>query len=80
MGGEQGIDPRRISDLTVVEFTQIVRAAIAQSLAELLGDSDEGLALRDDFERALQRSHDGVTAGEPTRSLADVDREFALSE
>ena len=73
MGGEQRIDPR-ISDLTVVEFKQLVREAIAQSLAELLGDSDEGLALRDDFERALERSLEGVNAGEPTRSLADVAR------
>ena len=39
----------RISDLTVVEFKQLVRETIAQSLAELLGDPDEGLALRDDL-------------------------------
>ena len=43
----------RISDLTVVEFKQLVRETIAQSLAELLGDRDEGLALRDDLAKAL---------------------------
>ena len=46
---------QRISDLTVVEFKQLVRETIAQSLAELLEDPDEGLALRDDLERASRR-------------------------
>ena len=68
----------RISDLTVVEFKQLVRETIAQSLAELLGDPDEGLALRDGLAKALRRSVDEVSAGGPTRSLADVAQEFAL--
>ena len=70
----------RISDLTVVEFKQLVRETIAQSLAELLGDPDGRLALRDDLAKALQRSLDEVSAGGPTRSLADVAEEFTLSK
>ena len=69
----------RISDLTVAEFKQLVRETIVQSLAELLGDPDEGLLLRDDFAKSLQRSLDEVTAGGPTRSLADVTQEYTLS-
>ena len=69
----------RVSDLTVAEFEQLVRETVAQSLAELLGDPDEGLPLRDDFAKALQRSLDEVGAGEPTRGLADVAQEFTLS-
>ena len=70
---------QRISDLTVVEFKQLVRETIAQSLAELLEDPDEGLALRDDLERALRGSLDEVSAGGPTRSLTDVAEDLALS-
>ncbi|MDE0218431.1 MAG: hypothetical protein OXJ90_04090 [Spirochaetaceae bacterium] len=69
----------RVSDLTVAEFEQLVRETVAQALAELLGDPDEGLPLRDDFGKALQRSLDEVGAGEPTRGLADVAQEFTLS-
>ena len=70
----------RIADLTVVEFKQLVRETLSQSFAELLGDPDEGLALRDDFAKSRQRSLDEVSAGGPTRSLAGVAQEFTLSK
>ena len=58
--------------LTVTEFKELVRETVAQSLAEMLGDPDEGLVLRDDFSKALRRSLREGRDGGPTRSLADV--------
>ena len=73
-------DPR-VSELTVTEFKELVRETVAQSLAEMLGDPDEGLVLRDDFSKALRRSLREVRDGGPTRSLADVaDSLDAVSE
>ena len=62
----------RVSDLTVTEFKELVRETVAQSLAELQGDPDEGLVLRDDFSEALRRSRREVRDGGATRSLSDV--------
>ena len=46
----------RIGDLTVHEFKELVRESVIQSIAELLGDPDQGLDLRDDLTEDLQRS------------------------
>ena len=62
----------KVSDLTITEFKELVRETVAQSLAELLGDPDEGLVLRDDFSKALRRSLREVRDGGATRSLSDV--------
>lgn len=43
----------RVADLTVNEFKRIVRETVAQTLAELLSDPDEGLALRDELRTEL---------------------------
>jgi hypothetical protein len=37
------------ADLTTDEFRELVREAALQTLAELLGDPDEGLELRPEF-------------------------------
>ena len=70
----------RVSDLTVTEFKELVRETVAQSLAELLSDPDEGLVLRDDFSKALRRSLHEVRAGGPTRSLSDVEDSLTSTE
>jgi hypothetical protein len=44
----------------------------------LLGDPDEGSALRGDFAKSLQRSLDEVSAVGPTRGLAEVTQEYKL--
>ena len=62
----------KVSDLTITEFKELVRETVAQSLAELLGDPDGGLVLRDDFSKALRRSLREVRDGGATRSLSDV--------
>ena len=39
----------RVTDLTIVEFPQLIREMVAKAMAELLADPDEGLELRDEF-------------------------------
>ncbi|MAT97074.1 MAG: hypothetical protein CL608_08030 [Anaerolineaceae bacterium] len=43
----------KVADLTVDEFKSVIRETVAQTLAELLGDPDKGLALRDEFNAEL---------------------------
>ena len=68
-------DPR-VADLTIGEFKTLVRESVAESIAELLGDPDEGLLLRDDFAEELRQSLKEVRDGGETSSLA----EFVLRE
>ena len=46
------MNPARIAELTVVEFKNLVREAVTESFADLLGDPDEGLVLRGDLPRS----------------------------
>ncbi len=66
----------RVADLTIGEFKTLVRESVAESIAELLGDPDEGLPLRDDFAEELRQSLKEVRDGGGTSSLA----EFVLRE
>ena len=43
----------KVSDLTVDEFKSVIRETVAQTLAELLSDPDEGLALREELSSEL---------------------------
>ena len=43
----------RVADLTVDELKGVIRETVAQTLAELFNDPDEGLTLRDEFNAEL---------------------------
>jgi hypothetical protein len=45
---------------------------VIQSVTELLGDPDEGLAVRDDFAEQLRRSLAEVDAGGRTTNLSEI--------
>lgn len=66
------MNPSRIAELTVSEFKNLVREAVTESFADLIGDPDEGLLLRDEFAEELKRSLAAVSAGEKTSSLSEV--------
>lgn len=61
-----------IADLTIDEFKDLVRETMMQSFADLLGNPDESLVLRDDFAEELRRSLSEVDAGGRTSSLSVV--------
>ncbi|MCA9917619.1 MAG: hypothetical protein KC445_06670 [Anaerolineales bacterium] len=47
------MDNTKVADLTVDEFRSVIRETVAQTLAELLSDPDEGLALREELNSEL---------------------------
>jgi len=69
----------RVADLTIDEFKSLIREVVTQTLAEMLGDPDEGLELRDDFRIALQRSLASVEAGGRTIPAQEVAAKLGLS-
>ncbi|MDH7489741.1 MAG: hypothetical protein QHH80_09550 [Anaerolineae bacterium] len=62
----------KVSDLSVDEFKKLIRDAGAETLAEMLGDPDEGLERREDLRVALQRSPADVEAGAKTIPAQEV--------
>lgn len=62
----------RIADLTVSEFKDLVHEAVTHSIAELFGDPDRGLELRDDFAEELRKSLADPDAGSGTMDLSEV--------
>ena len=72
MEGNHAMANPRIVDLTVSEFRALVRETVIQSVTELLGDPDEGLAVRDDFAEQLRRSLAEVDAGGRTTNLSEI--------
>ncbi|MCC6602667.1 MAG: hypothetical protein IT327_05625 [Anaerolineae bacterium] len=47
------MDNTKVADLTVDEFRSVIRETVAQTLAELLSDPDEGLTLREELSSEL---------------------------
>ena len=47
------MDNTKVADLTVEEFRSVIRETVAQTLAELLSDPDEGLVLREELSSEL---------------------------
>ena len=62
----------RVAELTVDEFKQIIGQAVESKLSEMLGDPDEGLELRPEFEQRLRRSLAYVAAGGKTFSMEEI--------
>ena len=69
----------RVGDLTIDEFKDLVRETVAETLAEMLSDPDEGLELREDFRAALERSIASVEAGDKTVPADEVATKLGLS-
>lgn len=67
-----------VADLTVDEFKNLIREVVTQTLAEMFGDPDEGLELRDDFTTALQASLASVEAGGRTIPAKEVAAKLGL--
>ena len=68
----------KIADLTVSEFKNIIRDVVTQTIAEMLADPDEGLALQDGLEKALLRSIKSVSEGAVTYEAAEVAKKLGL--
>ncbi|MYE87720.1 hypothetical protein F4X33_01835 [Candidatus Poribacteria bacterium] len=70
--------PSKMTDLTIDEFRDLVRAVVIQTLSEMLDDPDEGLELCDDFAKELQDSLNTVKTGGKTVSVQQVAEKLGL--
>lgn len=67
-----------VAHMTKEELRFLIEAAIEEKLVELLGDPDEGLALKKAVRERLARQRQAVAAGERGRPIGQVVRELGL--
>jgi hypothetical protein len=67
-----------IAQMTKDEFREMIEVIIEQKLAELLGDPDEGLKIRDAVRDRLLKQREAVAAGERGETLENVIEELGL--
>ena len=68
--------PQTVADLTIPEFRRLIRQTVAEVVAELLDDPDEGLELRADFVEEMQSR---LASDEPTIPAEEVYRQKGLT-
>ena len=70
--------PPRVADLTTDELRDLIREVVTSTVAELLGDPDQGLELRQDIKAALKRSVAAVKGGGKTTPAEAVAAKLGL--
>jgi hypothetical protein len=81
-----GSDPSReiemsktVADMTTDELKEMLGELIEAKLAEVLGDPDEGLELRDTMRQRLELQRSAVGGGDRGEPFDDVARRLDLS-
>lgn len=67
-----------VGELSVAEFRHLVREIVAETLAELMADPDEGFELQEGLEARLQKSVDDVRGGVRTQSAQELASQLGL--
>jgi len=67
-----------LAQMTKAELQEMMETTIEQKLLEMLGDPDEGLALRKDVLNRLLRQRKAVAEGERGQPFEDVVRQLEL--
>jgi hypothetical protein len=67
-----------VAQMTKDELRELIEASVEQKLLELLGDPDEGLAIRKSVRDRLLRQKEAVAAGERGEAFEDVVRRLGL--
>ena len=67
-----------VANLTVVQFKDLVRQVVMQTLEEVLGDPDEGLEIKKSVRERLLRQKQAVAKGERGEAFEDVVRRLKL--
>jgi hypothetical protein len=68
----------RVSDLTIEELRLLIQETVAQTLADLLRDPDEGLEVRNDLRRELREALQTTDGTLTTKSASDVAAQLGL--
>ena len=67
-----------VAQMTKSELKEMIETLIEQKLVELLGDPDEGLAIRKSVRDRLLRQKQAVAAGERGEPFEDVVQRLGL--
>ena len=67
-----------VAQMTKDELQELIGVVVEQKLVELLGDSDDGLALKKTLQDRLVRQMAAVAQGERGERLEDVTRRLGL--
>jgi len=70
----------RVAEMTTDDLKELVGELIEQKLLELIGDPDEGLALRQQVRARLARQMKAVSRGERGEPLAVVAKRLGLAQ
>jgi hypothetical protein len=70
--------PSTVAQMSKKEFTEIISNVIEQKLVELLGDPDEGLAMKERLRKRLIRQKKAVAKGDRGIDLQSVRDQLAL--
>jgi hypothetical protein len=69
----------KVKDLTVEQFKSLVQEAIEEKLAEIIGDPDLGLELREEVKERLRSSLAARQRGEKGMPMDEVARRAGLN-
>ena len=70
---------KTVADMTTNELRQLVSSVVEEKLVQLLGDPDEGLAVRENVRKRLLRQKQVVSKGERGEPLVTVARRLKLA-
>lgn len=68
-----------VAKMTKHELKEIIESTVEQKLLELLGDPDQGLALRKTLKDRLLRQRKAVSSGERGDSLTAIIKRLGLN-
>ena len=69
---------KTVAHMTAEELHELVGSAVEEKILGLLGDPDEGLAIRENVRKRLLRQKRAVAKGERGESLESVVRRLNL--
>ena len=61
-----------VAELTVEELKNLIREVVVQTLLEMLGDLDEGLSLKEQFQREREEALAAVETGAKRKPIQQV--------
>ena len=67
-----------VGELSVAEFRHLVKQIVAETLAELMADPDEGLELQEGLQARLRKSLDEVRGSVRTQSAQELATQLGL--
>jgi len=68
-----------VAELTVEELKNLIREVVLQTLSEMLGDPDEGLSVKEEFQWEIQKSLAAVEAGGARKPIQQLAEDLGLT-